>query len=105
MYAVFKSGGKQHRVKQGDVINLELLEAAPGSALEFSEVLLVSDGETTSVGAPYVAGSMVIAEVVEHGRGDKIKIVKFRRRKHHRKQMGHRQWHTQVKILEIKIAA
>ncbi len=104
MYAVFKSGGKQHRVKKGDVINLELLEAEPGSALEFNEVLLVSDGETTTVGAPHVVGSTVVAEVVEHGRGDKIRIVKFRRRKHHRKQMGHRQWHTQVKITEIKIA-
>ena len=105
MYAVFKSGGKQHRVKQGDVINLELIEAEPGSLLEFNEVLLVANGENITVGLPYVVGSAVTAEVIEHGRGDKIKIVKFRRRKHHRKQMGHRHWHTQVKITEIKIAA
>lgn len=104
MYAVFKSGGKQHRVQKGDVINLELLEAEPGTALEFNEVLMVSDGDKIAVGAPYLVGGTVTAEVVEHGRGDKIKILKFRRRKHFRKQMGHRQWHTQVKITEIKVA-
>jgi len=101
MYAVIKSGGKQHRVIEGEVLKLELIDAAPGSAIEFEEVLLVADGENVKVGAPLVEGSKVSAEIVTHGRGDKIKIIKFRRRKHHRKQMGHRQWYTQVKITGI----
>lgn len=101
MYAVFESGGKQHRVKKGDVIQLEKIEVEPGQSLDFDKVLLVGEGESVKVGAPFVAGSKVVAEVVEHGRGKKIRIIKFRRRKHHRKQMGHRQWYTAVKITDI----
>ncbi|PCJ44926.1 MAG: 50S ribosomal protein L21 [Moraxellaceae bacterium] len=101
MYAVIKSGGKQHRVVEGEVLKLELIDAAPGSAIEFDEVLLVADGGDVKIGAPTVEGSKVTAEVVTHGRGDKVKIIKFRRRKHHMKKMGHRQWYTQVKITGI----
>ena len=101
MYAVFKSGGKQHRVQEGDTVRLEKLEVAEGEAVEFDEVLLVGEGESVSVGAPFVSGSLVSAEVVSHGRGDKVKILKFRRRKHHMKQAGHRQWYTDVKITGI----
>ena len=101
MYAVIKSGGKQHRVVEGEVLKLELIDAEPGSAIEFDEVLLVADGGDVKIGAPVVEGSKVTAEVVTHGRGDKIKIIKFRRRKHHMKRMGHRQWYTEVKITGI----
>ena len=101
MYAVFVSGGKQHRVAEGDVVKLELLEADPGSAIEFDQVLLVANGDDVKIGAPVVEGGKVTAEVVTHGRGDKVKIIKFRHRKHHRKQMGHRQYFTEVKITGI----
>ena len=101
MYAVFVSGGKHHRVAEGDVVKLELLEADPGSAIEFDQVLLVANGDDVKIGAPVVEGGKVTAEVVTHGRGDKVKIIKFRRRKHHRKQMGHRQYFTEVKITGI----
>ena len=101
MYAVIKSGGKQHRVVEGEVLKLELIDAEPGSAIEFEEVLLVADGEDVKIGAPMLEGSKVTAEVVTHGRGDKIKIIKFRRRKHSMTRMGHRQWYTQVKITGI----
>ena len=101
MYAVFVSGGKQHRVAEGDVVRLELLDVEPGSAIEFDQVLLVANGEDVKVGAPVVEGGKVQGEVVTHGRGDKVTIIKFRRRKHHRKQMGHRQYFTEVKITGI----
>lgn len=101
MYAVFVSGGKQHRVAEGDVVRLELLEADAGQAIEFDQVLLVSNGEDVKIGAPLVQGGKVKAEVVTHGRGEKIRIVKFRRRKHFRKQAGHRQYFTEVKITGI----
>ncbi|WP_341502964.1 50S ribosomal protein L21 [Gallaecimonas sp. GXIMD4217] len=101
MYAVIQSGGKQHRVAEGDVVRLEKLDLETGAAVDFDKVLMVANGEEVKVGAPYVDGSKVTAEVVAHGRGKKVKIVKFRRRKHSRKQMGHRQWFTEVKITGI----
>jgi large subunit ribosomal protein L21 len=101
MYAVIKTGGKQYRVKEGQTLKLEKLEVATGEAVEFNEVLLISDGEKINVGAPLVAGAKVTAEVIDHGRGDKIRIIKFRRRKHHMKRQGHRQWYTEVKITGI----
>ncbi|WP_113907134.1 50S ribosomal protein L21 [Aliidiomarina celeris] len=101
MYAVFQSGGKQHRVTEGQTVRLEKLEVATGDTVEFEQVLMLSDGENVTIGAPFVSGGKVTAEVVTHGRGEKVKIVKFRRRKHSRKQMGHRQWFTEVKITGI----
>jgi large subunit ribosomal protein L21 len=101
MYAVFQSGGKQHRVAEGQTVRLEKIEVAPGETVEFDNILMVSNGDDVKIGMPYVDGSKITAEVVTHGRGDKIKIVKFRRRKHSRKQMGHRQWFTEVKITGI----
>ncbi|MCW8330300.1 50S ribosomal protein L21 [Photobacterium sp. SDRW27] len=101
MYAVFQSGGKQHRVSEGQTLRLEKLDAETGANVEFDSVLLIANGEEVTVGAPFVAGGKVTAEVVTHGRGDKVKIVKFRRRKHSRKQAGHRQWFTEVKITGI----
>jgi large subunit ribosomal protein L21 len=90
MYAVIESGGKQHRVVEGETLRLEKLEVATGETVSFDKVLMVGEGEKVQIGAPYVNGGTVTAEVVEHGRGDKVKIIKFNRRKHHRKQMGHR---------------
>ncbi|MEZ8825580.1 50S ribosomal protein L21 [Vibrio amylolyticus] len=101
MYAVFQSGGKQHRVSEGQTLRLEKLDVETGATVEFDKVLLVANGEEITVGAPLVNGGKVTAEVVQHGRGDKVKIVKFRRRKHSRKEQGHRQWFTEVKITGI----
>ena len=102
MYAVIRTGGKQLRVSEGDVVKIELLQADQGQKVEFSEVLMVADGDNVKVGKPVVAGAMVTGEVTEIGRHDKIHIIKFRRRKHYRKQAGHRQWYTAVKITGIK---
>ncbi|KES17811.1 50S ribosomal protein L21 [Gilliamella apicola] len=101
MYAVFQSGGKQHRVSEGQVVRLEKIEVETGAEVVFDKVLMVANGEDIKVGAPFVEGATIKAEIVEHGRGEKVKIVKFRRRKHYRKQQGHRQWFTDVKITAI----
>lgn len=103
MYAIFESGGKQHKVVEGEVLRLEKLEAAAGDQVSFDKVLLINDGKKLTVGAPYVADGSVSAEVVEQGRGEKVRIIKFRRRKHHEKQMGHRQSYTEVKITGISL--
>lgn len=102
MYAVIESGGKQHRVQEGEVLKLEKLEAATGEKVDFDKVLMVGEGESVKIGTPYVEGSKVTAEVLSQARGDKVKIIKFSRRKHYRKQQGHRQWYTEVKITGIK---
>lgn len=101
MYAVFSTGGKQYRATAGDIIKVEKLDAEKGSTVELDKVLMVGEGEDVTVGAPYIEGSVVTATVVEHGRGDKIRIIKFNRRKHHRKQMGHRQYFTKLEITGI----
>ncbi|XID74409.1 50S ribosomal protein L21 [Alkanindiges sp. WGS2144] len=101
MYAVIQSGGKQHRVVVGETLKVELLKAETGSTLTFDDVLMVVNGESIQIGAPVVAGATVTAEVVSHGRHDKIRIIKMRRRKHYRKQQGHRQWFTELKITGI----
>lgn len=101
MYAVIKSGGKQHRVVEGETLKLEKLDAATGETIDFDQVLMVGEGADVKIGAPIVAGGKVTAEVISHGRADKVTIIKFRRRKHSRKQQGHRQWFTEVKITGI----
>ncbi|GAA0699045.1 MULTISPECIES: 50S ribosomal protein L21 [Marinobacterium] len=101
MFAVIVSGGKQYRVQEGQTLKLEKLAAEAGSSIEFDRVLLVGNGDDIKVGAPVVDGAKVAAEVVSHGRGDKVTIIKFRRRKHHMKRQGHRQWFTEVKITGI----
>ena len=101
MYAVIEAGGKQHRVAEGETLKLEKIEAATGDSIEFDKVLLVGEGDSVKIGTPVVDGSKVTAEVVAHGRHKKVKIVKFNRRKHHRKETGHRQWFTEVKITGI----
>ena len=102
MYAVIAAGGKQHRVEEGEVVRLEKIEVATGESIDFDQVLLVANGDDIKIGAPVVEGAKVTAEVVSHGRADKVKIIKFRRRKHSMKRQGHRQWYTEVKITGIK---
>jgi large subunit ribosomal protein L21 len=101
MYAVIISGGKQFRVSEEEIIKLEQLDSAVGDTISFDKVLMVGEGESVQIGAPYLTGAVVTAEVVAHGRAKKIKILKFKRRKHHMKRMGHRQNYTQVKISKI----
>jgi large subunit ribosomal protein L21 len=101
MYAVIVSGGKQHRVSEGEVLKVEKLQAEVGSSLDIEKVLLVANDDEVKIGAPVVEGAKVTAEVVSHGRGKKVRIMKFKRRKHHMKQMGHRQWFTEIKITGI----
>ena len=101
MYAVIVSGGKQHRVKEGETLKLEKIEVATGETIEFDQVLMVGEGESVKIGAPVVEGAKVTAEIIAQGRHKKVKIMKFRRRKHSMTQMGHRQWFTEVKITGI----
>lgn len=101
MYAVIKTGGKQYRVAEGDTLRVEKIEADAGVAISLDRVLMVADGDNISVGTPFIDGATVTATVQAHGRGDKVRIVKFRRRKHSQKQMGHRQSYTELKITGI----
>jgi large subunit ribosomal protein L21 len=101
MYAVIKTGGKQYRVTPGEKLKVEQIPADIGSEIVLDQVLMVADGESTKVGAPLVVGATVKATVLAHGRGDKIKIFKMRRRKHYRKTQGHRQNFTEIRIETI----
>lgn len=105
MYAIIESGGKQHKVVEGEVLRLEKLDAEAGATVNFSNVLLLAMDDKVTIGAPYVENAQVVAEVVEQGRGEKIRIVKFKRRKHHQKATGHRQYYTEVKITGIELGA
>ena len=101
MFAVIQTGGKQYRVEEGATLKIEKLELGTGDSVEFDKVLMVQSGDAVKVGQPYVEGGKVTATVVSQGRHKKIKIIKFRRRKHHMKQMGHRQYFTEVQITGI----
>jgi len=101
MYAVIKSGGKQYRVESGAKLRVEALPAEVGANVSFEQVLLVGAGDGVKVGAPFVSGALVKATVVGHGRDDKVRIFKLRRRKHYTKSQGHRQSYTEVRIDDI----
>ena len=101
MYAVIKTGGKQYKVNEGQTLRVEKLDAEEGNSIDLEQVLMISNGDEVIVGTPFVNGSTVTATVTSHGRGKKVDIVKFKRRKHHRKQMGHRQSYTELKIEKI----
>jgi len=101
MYAVIETGGKQYRVTEGQSIKVEKLNADAGSSIDLDKVLLVANGDDIKVGAPYLQGGKVTATVKSHGRGEKIRIIKFRRRKHHQKVQGHRQSYTELEITGI----
>ncbi len=100
MFAIIASGGKQYRVREGDVVRLEKLEAEPGATVEFP--VLVLGGEQVAVGTPRVDGAIVAAEVVAHGRGEKIHVRKFKAKSNYRRHLGHRQSYTEVRITGIK---
>lgn len=102
MFAIIKTGGKQFTVREGDCLKIEKLDLEAGATVEF-EALMVSDGTTTQIGVPTVAGAKVVAEVESQGRLPKVYIIKFRRRKHYRKQQGHRQYFTAIKINQIQL--
>jgi len=102
MYAVIETGGKQYRVTEGQSIKVEKLDGEAGSNIDLDKVLMVADGENITVGAPYVKGGKVTATIKSHGRGKKIHIIKFRRRKHYQKEQGHRQHYTELQITGIK---
>jgi large subunit ribosomal protein L21 len=104
MYAVIKTGGKQYRVREGDTLRVEKLAAEAGAKVQFDQVLMVGEGDSVSVGTPYVSGTQVSATVISQGRGDKIKVVKFKRRKNYLRQKGHRQAYTEVEIISIGAA-
>jgi len=101
MYAVFKTGGKQYRATTGDILKIEKIEAEKGALIDLDEVLMVGEGDDIQVGAPFLEGTKVTAKVLDQGRRDKITIIKFKRRKHHRKQMGHRQYFTCIQIEDV----
>jgi large subunit ribosomal protein L21 len=101
MYAVIATGGKQYRVQEGAVVRVEKLDADQGANVEFNQVLLVGAGSSVTIGAPYVGTAKVVAIVEGHGKGDKVRIVKFRRRKHYKREKNHRQPYTDVKITQI----
>ncbi|HCU54736.1 MAG TPA: 50S ribosomal protein L21 [Gammaproteobacteria bacterium] len=101
MYAVIKTGGKQYRVSSGDKLKVEKLVADVGAEVTFDQVLMVADGDNVKAGTPLVSGAAVKATVVSHGRGDKVRIFKMKRRKHYRKTQGHRQHYTEVQISGI----
>lgn len=104
MHAVILTGGKQYRISEGETLRVEKLDAGAGDTFEFDKVLLVSDGEQIQVGKPYLDGGKVTATVEGHGRGDKIEVIKFRRRQKYRRKAGHRQDYTEVKITGIHTA-
>lgn len=104
MYAVIRTGGKQYRVAQGDVVKVEKLEGDAGTELTFEDVLLVGDDEQTRIGTPVIEGAQVKGTIVEQGRDKKLLIFKFRRRKGYKLKKGHRQSITRVRIDEIAVA-
>ncbi|HEB59805.1 MAG TPA: 50S ribosomal protein L21 [Gammaproteobacteria bacterium] len=102
MYAVVETGGKQYRVTEGECIRVEKIDAEEGATVDLDRVLMIADGDKVTIGTPLVAGATVSATVKGQGKGKKVTIIKFRRRKHHQKQQGHRQLYTELEITGIK---
>ena len=101
MYAVISTGGKQYKLAQGDVCRVEKLDAEEGASVEIDKVLMIADGDNINIGTPFVDGGKVTATVKSHGRANKVEIMKFRRRKHHQKKTGHRQYYTEIEVTGI----
>ena len=102
-YAIIRTGGKQYRVQPGTTLRVATLPGDAGASVEFNEVLLGSDGSTVRTGVPYLSGAKVTGEIVKHGRGEKIVVFKFKRRKNYRRKTGHRQKYTAVRITDVKV--
>ena len=103
MYAIVQTGGKQYRVSEGDIINVEKLNVEAGSTVELKEVLVIGDAETMLIGKPFVEGAVVTAELLENGKADKVYIYKYKAKKDYRKKQGHRQPYTMVEITKISV--
>ena len=101
MYAVVKTGGKQYKVAQGDILKVEKLDGNEGDSIELNNVLMIADGDNLKIGTPLVDGGKVTATIKAQGRGKKVEIIKFRRRKHYQKRTGHRQYFTELEITGI----
>jgi large subunit ribosomal protein L21 len=101
MFAVITTGGKQYRVQEGSVLRIEKLPEAEGASVEFAQVLLVGKGADIRLGKPFIEGGKVTATIQSHGKGDKVRIVKFRRRKHYKREKTHRQPYTEIKVTAI----
>ncbi len=102
MYAIVVTGGKQYRVAKDQVVRVEKIELGEGETYHFDKILLVGEGGQVKIGAPYLEQNKVAAQILSHGRADKVNIIKFRRRKHHIKRQGHRQFYTDLKITSIE---
>ncbi len=102
MFAIFETGGKQYKVSEGDVIFVEKLGASDGDEVKFDKVLAVSSGESFTVGAPYVNGAAVTANVVKNGKSKKIYVIKYKSKKNEKKKIGHRQAYTKIQIAKIE---
>ena len=101
MYAVIQTGGKQYRVSEGSTLKVEKIDAEEGASVALDKVLMIADGDDLKVGAPYVEGGNVTATVKSRGKGKKVHIIKFKRRKHHMKRQGHRQQYTELEVTGI----
>ncbi len=101
MYAIIQTGGKQYRVSEGDKVKVELIEAGIGDSVRFTDIRMISSGETIKVGKPSIQGASVTAKVLDHGRHKKITIFKHRKRKTYRLKKGHRQFYTEVQITDV----
>ena len=101
MYAVISTGGKQYKLAQGDVCRIEKLDAEEGASVDLDKVLMIADGDNINIGTPFVSGGKVTATIKAHGRAKKVEIMKFRRRKHHQKRTGHRQYYTEIEVTGI----
>ena len=103
MYAVIKTGGKQHKVAEGEILKVEKLKASEGEPIDITDVLLIEkDGEVT-LGSPYIEGAKVTAKILRHGKEDKVTIIKMKRRKDYRKKQGHRQNYSEIQIEQISV--
>lgn len=101
MYAVISTGGKQYKLAQGDVCRIEKLDLEEGASVELDKVLMIADGDNINIGTPFVDGGKVTATIKAHGRAKKVEIMKFKRRKHHQKRTGHRQYYTEIEVTGI----
>jgi len=105
MYAVIKTGGKQYRVVSGEKLKIEQIPAEVGAEVTLDQVLMFGEGEAVQIGTPLVTGATVVATVLSHGRHDKVRIFKMRRRKHSQKHQGHRQNYTEIRVDAIALGA
>lgn len=103
MYVVFQNGNKQYRINKNKTIFVEKLKNIPGKIVEFDNVLILSDNKKIYIGNPFLKNTKIKCEIIRHKRGKKIRIIKFKRRKHSLKKMGHRQWYTEIKMNSVNI--